>query len=127
MKFRHLAVLSAVLFWLLAIAWMFMPAQMLANWGVGFSSETGLVSRRAAALYMGFGVMFFLARHAAPSAVRSALVSGFVTACLLLAALGVFELISGRANPGILAAVALETLLSLAFLFVQHSDKQRAH
>lgn len=123
MKFRHLVVVSALVFWALAVAWMLMPAQMLANWGVGFSSEAGLVSRRAAALYLGVGVMLFLARDAGPSVARSALVAGFVTACLTLAALGVFELLSGHANPGILAAVAIEVLFSLAFLSVQHRER----
>ncbi|MBP0943340.1 MULTISPECIES: hypothetical protein [Pseudomonas] len=123
MKFRHLVVVSALVFWALAVAWMLMPAQMLANWGVGFSSEAGLVSRRAAALYLGVGVMLFLARDAGPSVARSALVAGFVTACLTLAALGIFELLSGHANPGILAAVAIEVLFSLAFLFVQHRER----
>ncbi|PCK93024.1 hypothetical protein PsyrCH409_05040 [Pseudomonas viridiflava] len=126
MKFRHLAAMSAIVFWALAVAWMLMPAQMLANWGVGFSSEAGLVSRRAAALYLGLGVMLFLARNAAPSVARSALVAGFVTACLTLAALGVFELLSGHANPGILAAVAIEVLFSMAFLFVQRRERYLA-
>ncbi|WP_024695276.1 hypothetical protein [Pseudomonas syringae] len=126
MKFRHLATVSAVLFWALALIWMFAPAQMLANWGVGFSNETGLVSRRAAALYMGFGVMFFLARNAAPSVIRSALVSGFVTACLILAALGVFEWTSGHASSGILAAVLVEVLLSLAFVSVQRREQRQS-
>ncbi|CAM3123580.1 hypothetical protein BZK31_16670 [Pseudomonas floridensis] len=127
MKFRHLATVSAILFWALAVSWMCVPAQMLANWGVGFSSETGLVSRRAAALYAGIGVMLFMARHAVPSLTRSALVGGLVTACLILAALGVFELVAGHATPAILSAVVIEVLLSLAFLVVQRRERHHAH
>ena len=74
----------------------------------------------------GLGVMLFLARNAAPSVARSALVAGFVTACLTLAALGVFELLSGHANPGILAAVAIEVLFSMAFLFIQRRERHLA-
>ena len=43
---------------------------------------------------------------------------GFVSTCSILALLGVFELVAGRANSGILLAVQIETALMLAYLFV---------
>lgn len=118
MKFLPLALMTSLLFFGIAAAWMFAPDSMLANWNVGFSYPAGLVGRRAAALYAGIGVMFFLARRAAPSPARSALVAGIVTACSLLATLGVFELVTGHAGTGILAAVLVEVALASAFLFI---------
>lgn len=116
--FRSLSVLVSVLFMALACAWMFSPGAMLANWGIGTWPAAELVARRGAALYAGLSVMFFMARGAAPAPARSALVAGFVTACTLLAALGVGELASGHAGRGILVAVVLEIAFVLAFLFV---------
>jgi hypothetical protein len=118
MNFRNLAIISAFLCFALAAAWMLAPEILLSLWGVEFSSATGLVSRRAAALFAGFCVMFICIRNAEPSPSRSGLVSGFVVACLLLAALGVFELATGHAGIGILSAVITEVVLALAFLSV---------
>jgi hypothetical protein len=118
LNFRSLAILSALIFFALALAWMLAPDHLLSSWGVEFSSSVGLVGRRMAALYAGIGVMFFTARNAEPSSVRSALVTGFVVACLILAVLGVFELATGHAGIGILAAVLIEIALTLAFLYV---------
>jgi hypothetical protein len=122
LDFRSLALMSAFLFFSLALIWMFAPDLALSSWGVEFSPEVGLVARRAAALYAGIGVMFFLARNTAPSPVRSALLEGVIVACLALAALGVFELATGHAEVGILTAVFIEVALVLAFLAVRFKE-----
>jgi hypothetical protein len=119
LTFRPLATLTSLLFFGIAATWMFAPDSMLATWDVALSYPVELVGRRAAALYAGIGVMFFLARSTAPSPARSALAAGMVTACLLLAALGVFELVTGHAGAGILTAVLLEVALALAFIFIR--------
>ncbi|MDR7377237.1 peptidoglycan/LPS O-acetylase OafA/YrhL [Rhodoferax ferrireducens] len=116
-SFRNAAILAACIFLALALTWMFAPGVLLSRWGVDLSDSTGLMGRRAAALYAGIGVMFLQARNAAPSPARSALLSGAIVACLLLAALGTVELINGHAGPGILVAVAIEIVLVMAFLY----------
>ena len=121
--FRTLAALSSVLFMALACLWMLAPARSLALWGVQSNDVAELVSRRGAAMYAGISVMFFMARSAPPSPARRALVSGVIVACLILAALGLFEISAGRAQLGILLAVIIEVALSLAFLLV---DRGRA-
>ncbi|WP_369936716.1 hypothetical protein [Xanthomonas tesorieronis] len=112
----------SLLFLVIACTWMFVPGAMLANWGIGTSPAAELMARRGAALYAGLSVMFFMARGAAPTPARSALVAGFVTACALLAALGIGELASGHAGRGILVAVVLESVFVLAFLFVREKS-----
>ena len=97
---------------------MFAPNTILSSWGVAFSSPVGLVSRRAGALYVGIAVMLFRARNAEPSPARSALVSGFVVACLTLAALGAYELVTGHASRNIAGAVFIEAAFALAFVLV---------
>jgi len=91
-------------------------------WGVEYSYPVGLLGRRGAALFLGIGVMFLLARNAKPSPSRSALASGFIVGCLALAVLGVFELFTGHAGPGILSAVAVEVALALAFLAATRTE-----
>lgn len=105
LNFRTLAILTALIFFALALTWMLAPTLFLSNWGVEFTTSVGLVGRRAAALYAGVGVMFFCAINAPPSPARSALLKGAIVTCLMLAALGVVELATGHAKVGILVAV----------------------
>jgi hypothetical protein len=69
--------------------------------------------------------MLFSATNVGPSPARSALVAGFVVACLALAALGVFELITGHAGPSIAGAVLIEVAFALAFVLVSRGKKNR--
>lgn len=118
LSFRALAILSALIFFALALTWMLAPNLLLSDWGVEFTASAGVVGRRSAALYAGIAAMFFWARNAEPSTARSALIKGVVVACLTLAALGLFELQAGHATPAILIAVLIEVGLTLAFLYV---------
>lgn len=120
-SFHTLALVTAGIFLLIAIVWLFAPARFLTAWGVKDSAETRLIGRRVAALYAGVAVMFLMARDAEPSLPRSALIVGLVSTCLLLAVSGVVEWLQGRASKGILAAVLIELSLSLLFLQVMSS------
>lgn len=126
LRFRPLTTLTALVFFALSAILMFRPAVMLANWSIGFDESIGVVSRRTAALYAGIGLMLFLARKAEPSPARSALVSGFVFICVLLAGLGAFELSSGRVNAGIIPAVLGEVALAIAYLLVACTERSNA-
>lgn len=115
LNFRMLAVVTALLFFALAFTWMFAPNLVLSSWGVQPCYSVELIGRRAAALYAGIGLIFFLARNAQPSATRSALIRGVQLTGLLLAALGAFEFVTGHTERGILVAVLIELSLVLAF------------
>lgn len=130
LTFHRLAIFTAMLFFILAITWMLAPVQLLSGWGVEFTTAAGLVGRRAAALYAGIAVMFFMARNAEPSGTRTALAFGMITVCTLLAFLGVYELAVGHATKGILPAVFIEIALSLAFKVVvvqNRTSTEQAH
>ena len=126
LQFRHLAILSSMLCFTLAIMWLLAPTTMLANWGVSFDGATGVAGRRAAPLYAGISVMLYVARNASPSPARTALVAGLVTMSLLLAVLGVVEWGVGHVNAGILSAILVELALALAFLLVARADRAEA-
>ena len=118
LSFYRLSVLTSILFVVLAVILMFAPAQMLTSWGVELTTSVGLVVRRIAALYTGVAVMFFLARNAEHSTTRTALITGTIISCSILALLGIYEFSSGHATSGILTAVFVEVVLVLAFLYV---------
>lgn len=126
LSFRPLATFTAVLCLALALVWGLRPDLLLWMWSVEYSSATGLVCRRNAALFLAIGIMFYRARHAPPSDTRRALTTGFITGCLVLAVLGFSEWINGNAGPGILLAVATEAVLGLAFIQAHRSSVTQA-
>ncbi len=126
LSFRPLATFTAVLCFALALVWGLRPDLLLWMWSVEYSSATGLVCRRNAALFLAIGIMFYRARHAPPSDTRRALTTGFITGCLVLAVLGFSEWINGNAGPGILLAVATEAVLGLAFIQAHRSSATQA-
>lgn len=118
LTFYRLSIFCSILFTVLFIILMFAPVMMLSAWGVELTDSVGLVARRIAALYAGIAVMYFFARNAAHSATRTALIVGTITACSILAILGVYEYVAGHASGGILISVLIEVVLVLAFLYV---------
>lgn len=118
LSFYRLSVFSSVLFLLLANILMFAPDKLLAGWGVDLTIAVGLLARRIAALYAGLAVMFFMVRNAEHSTARTAIISGMITSCLILAFLGVYAFDTGHASSGILIAVFIEVALVLAFMYV---------
>jgi hypothetical protein len=124
MRFRQLAIISSLLFFALTVAWMFFPAQMLAQWGVEYSNAAGLVGRRGAVLCAGFAVLFFMARNASHSTTRMALIQGVSTTLILLVLLGIYEFSAGHANHGILTAILIEAVFGLAFLYVWRTSSK---
>jgi hypothetical protein len=123
LTFKHLALLAATICFALALTWLCAAELLLSIWGIAYSYPVGLLGRRSAALFAGVGVMFFCARDAAPSSARSALSSGFIVSCCLLAALGIFELATGHAGWGILSAVVVEMALAAAFWYVARTSR----
>jgi len=116
LSFQNLATITAFICFTLTIVWLLAPQRMLSIWGVNYSYPVGLVSRRGGALFLGIGVMFFLARNAELSPSRTALSTGFIVGCLALASLGIVEFATKRARIGILLAVLVEVILVAAFL-----------
>ena len=113
--FKHIALLSASICIALALIWLLTPKLLLSLWAVEFSEPVGLVSRRASPLFAGMGLMLFKLRHVGPSPARTAVSSGLMVTCLMLALLGIIELVIGHAGTGILLAVTVEIALALGF------------
>ncbi|MGA3124772.1 MAG: hypothetical protein ABSF69_28815 [Polyangiaceae bacterium] len=125
LTFRQLAVFASLVCFLLALTWLFAPRLLLRMWGIDYSYPVGLVGRRGAALFLGMGVMFIAARDAPPSPSRAAMAQGFSVALLSLATLGVVELSTRHAGPGILSAVVVEVALAWMIIAVTRRDSVR--
>jgi lysylphosphatidylglycerol synthetase-like protein (DUF2156 family) len=125
LKFKQVAIITALVFLSLAVILVSAPDLILASWGVEFSASVGVVARRGAALYIGIAVMFFLARNSEHSTARTALIYGMITSCLILAALGAYEVATGNAASGILPAIFIEIALVIAFTYVGCSRQSK--
>ena len=125
-SFRLLATVSALMFFLLAMIWLFAPGLLLGDWGVEVTGGVELVSRRSAALFAGLGVMMFSARDAAPSPLRSALIRGLMVTMVIMSWLGVYEWQAGHAGVHILGAVVLELAMLLALIYAGKTETAAA-
>jgi cell division protein FtsW (lipid II flippase) len=126
-NFRHVAILTSLLFLVLALGWMLCPEQMLTQWGVQYSDGAGVVSRRGAAFYIGVAIMFFVARNVEHSATRMALIKGIITICTVLILLAAYEFSVGHVSNRILIAALIEAILGLAFLYVWRTSIKKHH
>jgi len=116
MRFRTVAVVTAAVTLLLAVGYLLAGALVVGRWQIEPTASVLLLGRRMGALYLGLSVIFFLARNAPASPVRRALCTGAVVTCALLACLGLYEYLADRVSAGILASVAIEALLVLAYI-----------
>lgn len=124
MKFSQLAVLTAILFFILATVWMFFPEQLLTLWGIEPRQGTRVICRRSAAFFVGVEVMCLLARNAEPSPARYALAAGISTISIISAVLGLAEWREGHVSGQILFAVFIELFLGIAFLLSNRAVKK---
>ncbi|MCT4555825.1 MAG: hypothetical protein N4A53_14145 [Pelagimonas sp.] len=109
---RALAGLTASL----AFALLFVPGVVLWLFGLDIPAEAGFLARRAAMLFLGISIIAWLGQSAPPSELRRALCTGLAVMMGALALLGLIEFLRGMAGPGILLAIAVETLFCAAYL-----------
>lgn len=123
--FRFFLRVAAIACLALAAVWLWAPQSMLALWAVGGdTAAAGLVGRRGGALFLGVGVMFVLAQWTRPWNSAAVVTAGFGVACAALAVLGLWELSSGHAGRGILLAVAVEMVFTLACVPVVRAGRR---
>ena len=115
LTFKTTASLAAVLTLCLAIAYLFAGTFMVGRWQIEATDGVLLYCRRIGASFLGLSVLLFLARSVPNSPARRAISSGAAVTCLMLATLGIYEFLGGRAAAPILASAALELFVAIAF------------
>ncbi len=127
MSFKTAAVVTALVAFVLGLAYLFAGAVVVGRWGLEPTGGVLLLGRRMGCLYLGLSAMYFLARSAPASAARTALAVGAATTLALLAVSGILEFAADHAGPGILVSAAIELLLGLAFVTSLFREKRLAY
>jgi hypothetical protein len=126
MSFRVIAAITAAILFILGVGYLVAGPVVVARWQIQPTDAVLLFGRRIGALYIGLSVMFFLARTVPVSIGRTALSTGAVVVCSLLALLGVYEFLGGRSGVGILVSAAIEAFLAVAYGFILFMDRRAA-
>jgi len=124
MKFKTLSWITAAILFGLGLGYFFFGAIIVGRWQVLTTESVILLARRIGCLYLGLSVIFFLARSAPRSSMRTALSAGTVVVTLLLAGTGVYELALGHVGKGILVSAAIEFLLAIGYLWILFAEKR---
>lgn len=125
MSFKKLAVITAIISFLLGLGYLFFGSIIVGRWQIQPTESVLLLGRRLAALYIGLAVIFFLAKSAPMSSARTAISSGAAVALSFLALLGTRELILGHVGRGMLASIAVEALLAVGYIVILITEYKR--
>jgi hypothetical protein len=122
LSFHYLAMIASGICILLSVVWMAAPQILLSMWQVDSAPPALLVARRGGALFLGLGLMLWLARNAEVSSARNAIAAGLSASCATLAFLGTLEFASGHAGAGIWLAIIVEAALGVGFYSVRQTN-----
>ncbi len=122
MKLKTLMVITSIIGLLFGLGFFFAPVWTEASYGVNLDMGGQYIGRLLGSAYLGFAVLFWLARNSTNSDTRRAIViSGFVTVLLGLI-LTIYDRIVGIENALAWSSFAIYLLLSIGygyFLFVR--------
>jgi hypothetical protein len=127
MTFKTTAIVTAIVAFLLGAGYILAGALVIGRWQIDITGGVLLIGRRLGALYLGLSVIFFLARSTPVSAARTALSAGAAVTLSTLAVLGTYELAAGHVANGMLASIAIETLLAIAYLRILFIDNKQTN
>ncbi|MCF6273722.1 MAG: hypothetical protein L3J37_11145 [Rhodobacteraceae bacterium] len=116
LSFKTLSIVSAAIAGALFLTLLFVPGLVFWLFQIPASDSAVFLARRAAVLFLGFGIIMWRIRDVEASPAIQAICVGWGVAMLGLAALGSMEFLRGFAGIGIFAAVAIETFLGVSYL-----------
>ena len=109
------ALLCVVLFAVFLIA----PGTYVSLYGVTADTGAVFLGRRAAPLFLGLAVFFWIMRHVGPGPLQDATAFAAALTFAGIAATGVWAYLIGTASFAILVAAGLETAIALAFVLAR--------
>ena len=115
MTFKNLMIAGCLLFAALAVGLVFAPTLFCTLFGLPSDDSALVMARRAGVLMVGFSILTYVLRNLPPTPLRHNVMKGFIVKLLLMAGLGIIELISANVGTGILLAVVTEIAFALAF------------
>lgn len=116
--YKTLSVITGSLSIALAVFLLFVPEPIFLIFGVTGNESACFMARRASMLFVGYAAVALLSRDEPPSSARQAIAFGMGASMAGFVALGLFELLRGRAGPGILLPMGVELGLALSYFSV---------
>ncbi len=117
MCYRTVATYAAALSFALCAALVFMPGVIHWFFGIEAHASSNFMARRAAMLFLGYGLLCYLSRNAPHTPLRDMICLSMSGMMAGVALMGLYEFWRGFAGVGILLAVAVE--LGFAYGFVR--------
>jgi hypothetical protein len=115
---------TAILTFLLGVAWMTAPAIMLDGWGLPADAATVYMSRRCGGLFLGYTAILWFARAAGASPARHAIATGGFVVTVVMAVLSLMHAAGSANAPAAWIAVAIEVALAAAFGYLLLTEKR---
>jgi hypothetical protein len=117
MKLGNLFVVNAVIAGLFGLAFVFAPAQLLAQYGLAIDAGFGLVAQLFGAALIGYAILTWLVRKAGDSEARRAIVLALVISDGVAFVLALIAQLKGMVNSLGWSTVAIYLLLALGFAY----------
>lgn len=124
-SFRVFAIANGVLACTLFTLLLFAPEWILLLFGMQQSLSASVLGRRAAMLFLGYGILSIKASKSNHSHTRQAILLAIGTSMLGLACMGLFEYVQDHAKWPILLAMAAELFYSAWAFFIYTKSSQQ--
>lgn len=98
MNFKTITFVTAIISFALGIGYLFFGSLIIGRWQIEPTNSVLLLGRRMGILYLGLSVILFLSRSLSISKARTTLCIGVTLTLSLLAILGIYEFLMGRAS-----------------------------
>lgn len=115
MTFKNMMIAGCLLFAGLAVGLVLAPSLFCTLFGLPSDQSALVMARRAGVLMIGFSILTYVLRDLPANPLSHNVMKGFVVMLLLMAGLGIVELMSANVGAGILIAVVTEIAFALAF------------
>lgn len=116
LSFKNLSVVSAAIAGALFLTLLIVPDLVFWLFQIPAPDSAAFLARRAAILFLGFGIIMWRIRDSEASPTISAICLGWGVSMVALAMLGAMEFVRGFAGGGIFFAVVIETFLGVSYL-----------
>lgn len=124
MSFKTIAIITAIITFLLGIGYLFFGSLVIGRWQIEPTVNVLLLGRRMASFYLGLSVILFLSRSIPLSTARTALTIGAIFILSLLAFLSIYEYALNRVGAGIIVSAIIEVLLAIGYILVFVKDRK---
>lgn len=112
MFYRHFIRTAMFLFLALSLILVTYPQLVYFLFSLSQNGAADLLAKRAGALFLGFGVLCFLAQRSLNWETKRIVLVSIGTAMCAMALLGIYELLRGNVGIGILFAIVTESAIA---------------